>query len=377
MFKAGQQLLLVNMSGHTCFEEGRQFSPGSRIEVLLADTFDPFAKASEGLRGPWGIGGWNFEQLKAVASAVRDPITQEVFWHREGSTELWKDYSEFHDERHHTVVGTVKVLPNVWSTQLGNRRDILVYLPPSYNKGSQSYPVIYMHDGQNLFDDVTSFGAEWAVDETLEAASTSGLEAIVVGIPNMGTKRTDEYSPFVDAKHGGGKGAAYMRFIVETLKPRIDKDYRTLSDRANTGIFGSSMGGLISLYGFFHHSNTFGFAGIMSPSLWFAKRAIFTDIEKMAAVSGKLYMDIGTQEGQQTLDDVRRMYRLLLSKGYSPGDEICYVEEQGGAHTETAWSGRLREALHFLLGVERRRIRRSKFDQPAEHGKPQLVIARS
>jgi predicted alpha/beta superfamily hydrolase len=168
-----------------------------------------------------------------------------------------------------------------------------------------------------------------------------------------------------------------MRFIVETLKPRIDKDYRTLSDRANTGIFGSSMGGLISLYGFFHHSNTFGFAGIMSPSLWFAKRAIFTDIEKMAAVSGKLYMDIGTQEGQQTLDDVRRMYRLLLSKGYSPGDEICYVEEQGGAHTETAWSGRLREALHFLLGVERRRIRRSKFDQPAEHGKPQLVIARS
>ena len=131
-----------------------------------------------------------------------------------------------------------------------------------------------MHDGQNLFDEATSYNGEWQVDETMEALSQAGYPAIVVGIPNLGARRIEEYNPFPDPQHGG-QGQAYVAFIVETLKPLIDQQFRTLPDRLHTGIMGSSMGGLISLYAFFQHREVFGFAGVMSPSLWFAGRAIF------------------------------------------------------------------------------------------------------
>src|SRR4051812_7718100 len=175
----------------------------------------------------------------------------------------------------HTIVGTVRVLEQVASPELGNQRDILVYLPSGYDDDQQRYPVLYMHDGQNLFDEATSYTREWQVDETMEALSRAGYPAIVVGIPNLGEQRIEEYSPFDDPKHGKGKGQAYLGFIVETLKPLIDQQFRTLPDRLHTGIMGSSMGGLISLYAFFQHHEIFGFAGVMSPSLWFAGRAIF------------------------------------------------------------------------------------------------------
>src|SRR4051812_3687009 len=140
----------------------------------------------------------------------------------------------------HTITGTVIVLPEIWSPQLRNARDILIYLPPDYDTEIQSYPVIYMHDGQNLFDASTSYAGEWQVDETMEELSRSGYPAIVVGISNAGEQRIDEYSPFVDDQHGGGRGDAYLAFVVETLKPQIDELYRTLPDRAHTGILGAS-----------------------------------------------------------------------------------------------------------------------------------------
>src|SRR5687768_16651413 len=131
----------------------------------------------------------------------------------------WQPYSMYRPTDEHTVTGNVLVWREFWSPELENRRDILVYLPASYAESNRRYPVIYMHDGQNLFDQSTAFGDEWKVDETLEATSRRGLEAIVVAIPNMGTERCDEYSPFPDVDCGGGKGDAYLRFIAETLKP--------------------------------------------------------------------------------------------------------------------------------------------------------------
>src|SRR5205085_774096 len=175
----------------------------------------------------------------------------------------------------HTVVGDLRVLEGVSSPQLGNRRDILVHLPFSYRQGHQRYPVLYMHDGQNLFDEATSFCGEWEVDETMEELRHEGLEAIVVGIPNMGDQRCEEYSPFPNRRFRSVRGAAYLAFLVETVKPLIDHTFRTLPERDHTGIMGSSMGGLISLYAFFRHPEVFGFAGVMSPSLWFARQSIF------------------------------------------------------------------------------------------------------
>jgi predicted alpha/beta superfamily hydrolase len=277
----------------------------------------------------------------------------------------WHNYVDGRDV--HTVVGTLKVRRGVRSPQLANRRDLYVYLPPSYDRSDACYPVIYMHDGQNLFDQMISYVGEWQVDETMEALSQEGVEAIVVGIPNKGRRRLDEYGPFRDARLKiGGSGDAYLAFIVETVKPLIDRDFRTLTAREHTGIIGSSMGGLISLYGFFRHPETFGFAGVMSPSLWFAQGAIFPFVQAAPTEAGKIHLDIGTYEGPDMRDhhqlpptyvgrhilSLRQMRDLLIQKGYRDGVDINYEEAPEAVHNETAWARRLPGALRFLLAEQ-------------------------
>jgi predicted alpha/beta superfamily hydrolase len=266
----------------------------------------------------------------------------------------WRDYTVTAEEGH-TVVGTVKVMEAVESPQLGNRRDLLVYLPPSYARGDRRYPVLYMHDGQNLFDRATSFGEAWEVDQLLEDAGPAGLEAIVVAIPNAGEERLDEYSPWRDTRHKrGGRGDAYVDFIVNTVKPMVDRDFRTLPERGATGIAGSSMGGLISLYAFFRNPETFGFAGVMSPAFWFASRRIYRYVQQRPFAAGRIYLDVGTNEGPEEVADVRRMKDELETKGYRAGRDLSFFVEMGGQHNERAWARRLRRALHFLLAVPER-----------------------
>ena len=131
---------------------------------------------------------------------------------------------------------TLTRLEDVHSPELANRRDVLVALPPSYGAGERSYPVVYMQDGQNLFDPATSYAGDWGLRDTLAAQAASGVEAIVVGVPNMGGDRNDEYAPFSDARHGGGRGDAYVRFLVRTLKPLVDRTFRTRPERAMTSV---------------------------------------------------------------------------------------------------------------------------------------------
>jgi predicted alpha/beta superfamily hydrolase len=249
----------------------------------------------------------------------------------------------------HTVVGNVQVLAGVESPQLGNTRDLFVYVPPTYGSADRRYPVLYMHDGQNLFDRATSFGDEWEVDKTLEAASRDGLEAIVVAIPNTGETRLDEYGPFEEPRRGGGKGDAYLSFVIDTIKPIIDEDFRTLPGRAHTGIAGSSMGGLISLYAFFRHPDVFGFVGAMSPALWFGQRRIFDYVERAPYVPGRIYIDCGTREGVVEMRDVARLRDLLARKGYRHQRDLLCVVERGAGHDERAWAGRLLRAFRFLV----------------------------
>jgi predicted alpha/beta superfamily hydrolase len=245
--------------------------------------------------------------------------------------------------------GTLDVIPAVDSPQLGNRRDILVYLPASYVKSERSYPVLYMHDGQNLFDPTTSFAGEWGVDVALARAPRKGRRAIIVGIPNMGTDRVAEYSPYLDDRNGGGRGDQYLDFLLETVKPLVDSRYRTLPGADTTGIAGSSLGGLLSLYAFFRAPRRFGFAGVLSPALWFAGGAIFRTVEAAPYVRGRIYLDVGTREGARTLADARRMRDLLLDKGYRRGQELSWFEDRGGMHNERDWGRRFRRALPFLL----------------------------
>lgn len=244
--------------------------------------------------------------------------------------------------------GQLEVLPAVYSPQLDNRRDLLVFVPPCYAKGDARYQVIYMHDGQNLFQAATSFAGAWGVGEAIEWASRRGVEAIVVGIANTGAARLDEYSPFVGPEGGGG-GDRYLEFVTRTVKPLVDERFRTLPDRDHTGIAGSSMGGLISLYAFFRYPEVFGVAAALSPSAWFAGGAILDVIARAPRVPGRLYLDIGAREGERSVEFARRVRDLLVQKGYTPGRDFQWLEDQDGVHHESAWGRRFRQALPFLL----------------------------
>jgi predicted alpha/beta superfamily hydrolase len=251
--------------------------------------------------------------------------------------------------RRRTPPGVLEVWPNFYSPELGNHRDVLIYLPTSYARSDKPYPVIYMHDGQNLFDPTTSFAGEWGVDQALARAPRKGRRAIVVGIPNMGVDRVREYSPFVDERNGGGLGDVYVSFLLETLKPAIDQHYRTLPAPEHTGIVGSSLGALVSLYAFFRQPASFGFVGALSPALWFAGGAIFPFVREAPYVRGRIYLDVGAREGAGTLANARMMRDLLVEKGYELGKDLQWVEDRGGMHNEAAWGRRLRAALPFLL----------------------------
>lgn len=274
----------------------------------------------------------------------------------------WQPYHKWRRGGFSTATGNIQIREKVWSPQLANFRNLLVYLPPSYEMGERRYPVLYMHDGQNLFDQSTSFAEEWRVDETMERLSREGIEAIVVGIPNRGVHRLAEYSPFRDAYHGRGRGDRYLAFVEETVKPLVDGDFRTLPGREYTGVMGSSMGGLISLYAFFSRPHLFSFAGVMSPSFWYADDAIFSYVRRASFVSGRIYMDVGTREYGGSMSEkqararsrrhygqVRRMKRILVQKGYRPRSDLLVVEEKWAAHHEPAWARRLPDALRFLL----------------------------
>lgn len=248
--------------------------------------------------------------------------------------------------------GTLEVLEGVHSPELGNRRDVLVYLPPSYPRGAGSYPVLYMQDGQNLFDPSTSFAGDWGVGRAMDSAARRGLEAIVVGVPNMGAERLDEYAPWPDPEAGGGgKGDAYAAFLARTLKPMVDERFRTDRGRDRTVVAGSSMGGLISLAALLRHPEVFGAAGVLSPSLWFAGGAIFSEVERSPFPPARIYLDIGVQEGPQHVGNARRMRDLLLRKGYRSGPDLRWLESRSGRHDERSWGRRFARALPFLLGA--------------------------
>lgn len=261
---------------------------------------------------------------------------------------------------------------NVWSPELKNRRDVDIYLPDSYATRRERYSVVYMHDGQNLSDPATAFVGTWELGPTLERLAARGLEMIVVGVYNAGANRLAEYSPFPDRRHGGGDADQYLAFLAQSLKPRIDRTFRTRPERDATAVFGSSLGGLVSLYAYFRYPSVFGRAGVMSPSIWFGQGAILDFIQEARTPPGRLYLDVGTQEGAGTLRDARHAGRLLVRKGFSrdrrarrprtarggldrrstPGGKprLRYFEHVGGRHTESDWAYRLEGALEFLVG---------------------------
>ena len=250
--------------------------------------------------------------------------------------------------------------PSFTSTLLMNTRGVYVYLPPTYLENSTaSMPVVYMHDGQNLFDPAAAFGGvTWRVPESMNDAASSGRfrEAIVIGVENAGGARIAEYTPTVDTSvGGGGRGDLYLRMLVEELKPMVDSSFRTRSGPRDTVLIGSSLGGLISSYAGISGAGTFGCIGAMSPSVWWDNRVLLARLSQSGATRPALvYVDSGdsgpSNDGVGNTADLAAAYRAL---GYFEGSTLKYVVQQGATHTESAWASRLPGALEFLLGPAR------------------------
>jgi predicted alpha/beta superfamily hydrolase len=253
-----------------------------------------------------------------------------------------------------TAADNVMILDeDFYMPQLNRERRIWIYLPPDYNESDKAYPVLYMHDGQNIFDVATSFSGEWEVDESLNELFDNGDEGIiVVAIDNGGEERINEYSPWVNPQYGGGEGDEYINFIVDNLKPYIDESFRTLPEREHTGIMGSSLGGLISMYAAIEHQDVFSKAGIFSASFWFSDQSYMHVANTGKQEDMKIYLIAGAQEGSGggQVEDMFAMYNTLLNAGFSE-DELVALAHPDGQHSEWYWAREFPDAYEYLYSV--------------------------
>jgi predicted alpha/beta superfamily hydrolase len=290
-------------------------------------------------------GGWEkVECSKEGKDLGNRTLKVEANANIEISVEGWKDlFASSSQPKKSTANKNVRIIDTAFFIpQLNRTRRVWVYLPPTYNGSAKKYPVLYMHDGQNVFDDATSFSGEWGVDEAIDTLGLKYKECIVVGIDNGGDKRLNEYCPYdfslngiaANNKMNIGEGRKYVEFLVKTLKPFIDRNYRTLKDQKNTFTAGSSMGGLISMYALLEYPKVFGGAGVFSPAFWVGPK-MFDDIKaKGKKVNAKIYFYAGDEEGESmvpmTIRAFNEMHRVSKSK-------MAEVIRAGGKHNEPRW----------------------------------------
>jgi predicted alpha/beta superfamily hydrolase len=236
-----------------------------------------------------------------------------------------------------------------------DHHDLLVYLPPMYDADPERrFSVLYMQDGQNLFDPETSFikGNYWRMGETTDALIEAGAiePLIIVGIYNTGDRRIDEYTPVEDRRLGGGHADAYGRMLVEELKPYVDAQYRTLPGAEHSGMGGSSLGGLVTLYLGLRYPSVFSRLAVMSPSVWWRNRAILNTIESLPQKPElRIWLDIGTKESARAVPDARTLRDRLVNKGWQLAGDLVYYEAKNAEHTESAWAQRVSPMLQFLF----------------------------
>ena len=283
--------------------------------------------------------GYNIENRSYISGKLRDTIKIKIAnWNQ-------------NTPKKSTASSNVSILSEAFKIpQLNRTRRIWIYLPPDYDESKKSYPVLYMHDGQNLFDEATSFAGEWQVDETLnELYKNKNFRLIVIGIDNDSSKRMDEYSPWKSNKYnGGGEGDAYLDFIVETLKPYVDKNYRTMTGKQHTAIMGSSLGGLISHYGALKYQDTFGLIGVFSPAFGFSKTSYDFASRNSNVEDVNMYFLAGDSESPTMVSNMNNMISLMKSNGFAQKNIISKVVP-GGEHNEKLWRENFEEAILWLF----------------------------
>lgn len=238
---------------------------------------------------------------------------------------------------------------------LGNTRDITVYLPPGYDdRDDRRYPVLYMQDGQNLFEPQRAFipGQHWRLSEAADEAigARTAEPMIIVGIDNAGPARIDEYAPTHDPKKkGGGRADDYARFLLEELKPVIDAGYRTLADGSHTAVGGSSLGGLLAMHIAAKYPDRFSRIAVMSPSVWWNDRVILREVDEFGGPHRpRVWLDIGGREGAEAVSGAQALRDRLRAKGWND-ESLLYHEDRRADHSERAWAARARKVLEFLF----------------------------
>ena len=298
-------------------------------------------------------GKWGTEECQLNGN----PIENRTYIFNKGDDTVYIKISNWADGKNlirpSTASENVKVFSeNFEIPQLDRTRKISVYLPPNYEISNQHYPVLYMQDGQNVFDTSTSYSGEWEVDETLNKLyEETGFGLIVIAIDHAGDKRFNEYSPWDHQKYGKGEGEEYVNFLVNTLKPTIDKNYRTNPDRNHTAILGSSMGGVISHYALFSNPNIFGKAGIFSPAFWVVEPIYAFTKEQETTKDLKLYYLVGGEESEEMVANVERMTNLLKKNDFPESNlKVKIVPE--GIHSESFWKPEFEDAIKFLFEIK-------------------------
>jgi predicted alpha/beta superfamily hydrolase len=328
-------------------DESYKLKPlGNRLQIVLKD-IPAGVYAFKFTRGDWA-------KVEATADGrdiadrvieVKGDMTEEIV------IEGWKD--DYPDKpKPFTATPQVKILDSAFHIpQLDRKRRIWIYLPKGYATSKNTYPVLYMHDGQNLFNEQTAPFGEWGVDEAMDSLQKqTGKEMIVVGIDNGGDKRMTEYNPYDHDKFGKGEGSEYVSFLADTLKPYIDKKFRTRKDVQNTFVAGSSMGGLISLYAVLKYPNVFGAAGVFSPAFWTTPQ-LYNDVEKTdwGGNRPRFFFYAGGKESSTMVSDMNRMIAIVEKK--KGNVNTTTVVNPLGQHNEPTWRKQFPNFYRWLVGL--------------------------
>lgn len=255
----------------------------------------------------------------------------------------------------HTLTGDIRRHRLAWPGWR-RKRNVLVYLPPGYAEADDTrYPVLYVHDGQNVFDGATAFvpGQEWELDETAERLIRARAIApvIIVAVDHAGEHRVDEFTPVCDARRQVGGGAdEYGRALVDVVKRFVDRTYRTRPGPEHTGLCGSSMGGLVTLHLGLARPDVFSKLAVLSPSVWWSRRAIVRRVRRLRdRPPVHVWLDVGTAEGAREVADVRALRDALVDRGWRLGHDLAYAEIEGAPHAESAWAARVDRVLACLF----------------------------
>jgi len=308
---------------------------------------------STGTNATWTTGNvWTLSWSNTVGDVEVKPLINDVTWSTGANYRVKAGATVDIYPFFGPASGRLQKVSNFYSPQFGNSRTLVIYLPPSYSENPlKRYPVLYAHDGQNLFEASTAFGGvEWRMDETANSLIGNGSmdEVIIVGIYNGGSNRIYEYTPCCDPQYGGGGADKYERFILDTVKPYIDQNFRTLPTKPNTALTGSSLGGLVSFYIGRRNPTAFGKLAALSSSFWWNNQALTKEVEASTTkVPVSFYIDAGTSG--DGLTETTRMRDALVADGYVQGQDLYYYVAQGAGHNESAWAARLHIPLTYLF----------------------------